>query len=147
MSGVFKISEAGAIALHAAGFLAANPGRACRAAEIATSFGLSVAHLEKVMQRLAHAGLVTATRGPKGGFQLARPAREVTLKEVFETIEGRLNGSQCLLRTQACDGTACLLGGIVSRFNRETADYLSKTTLSDVIGVFDKKENKKARRK
>jgi len=68
MSGVFKISEAGAIALHAASHLAAHQDQPCRAADIAAGFKVSTAHLEKVLQRLARAGLVTATRGPKGGL-------------------------------------------------------------------------------
>jgi len=134
--------------LHATGLLAANPNRACRAAEIATSFKVSVAHLEKVMQRLARAEVVTATRGPRGGFQLARPAGKITLLEVFEAIEGRLTGNQCLLRARTCDGTACMLGGMVDRFNKETIDYLSKTTLSEIVNTFiNHKTNKETGRK
>jgi len=142
MSGVFKISEAGTIALHAAVFLAAHPERVCRAHEMAETLRVSEAHLVKVLQRLTHAGLLAPTRGPKGGFTLAREAGTIALREVFEAIEGRLEPVQCLLRTQACDGKHCILGGMVERVNRETLDYLSTTHLSELVRVYGKKTTK-----
>jgi Rrf2 family protein len=143
MSGVFKISEAGTIALHAAVFLAAHPDRVCRTREIADTLPVSGAHLVKVLQRLTRAGLATATRGPKGGFALAREANKIALREVFEAIEGKLAPVQCLLRTRACDGKHCILGGMVERVNRETLDYLSATRLSELVRVYGKKTTRR----
>lgn len=46
-------------------------------------------YLEQIFQRLRRARLVTGKRGPGGGYVLARPAAEITLRDVVEAIEGR----------------------------------------------------------
>jgi Rrf2 family iron-sulfur cluster assembly transcriptional regulator len=45
-------------------------------------------YLEQIFQRLRKADLVTGKRGPRGGYVLARPAAEVTLRDIVEAIEG-----------------------------------------------------------
>jgi Rrf2 family protein len=47
-------------------------------------------YLEQIFQRLRKAGLVASRRGPGGGYVLARPAAEITLREVVEAVEGPL---------------------------------------------------------
>jgi Rrf2 family protein len=47
-------------------------------------------YLEQIFQRLRRAKLVTSKRGPGGGYSLARPASEITLREVVEAIAGGL---------------------------------------------------------
>ena len=55
--------------------------------------GLSVSYLAKIFQELAKAGLVRSHRGARGGFSLARPPADITLKEIIEAVEA----AQCLL--------------------------------------------------
>jgi Rrf2 family protein len=53
-------------------------------------------YLEQIFQRLRRAKLVRGKRGPGGGYVLARPPGEITLREVIEAVEGplgRLSGS------------------------------------------------------
>ncbi|MCG8592311.1 MAG: Rrf2 family transcriptional regulator [Proteobacteria bacterium] len=45
-------------------------------------------YLEQIFQRLRRGGLVKAKRGPGGGYTLARPAAEITLRDVVEAVEG-----------------------------------------------------------
>jgi len=47
-------------------------------------------YLEQIFQRLRRARLVRSKRGPGGGYSLARPPREITLRDVVEAIEGPL---------------------------------------------------------
>ena len=49
-----------------------------------------VRYLEQIFQRLRRAGLVDSKRGPGGGYTLARPAAEVSLREIVEALEGPL---------------------------------------------------------
>ncbi len=134
MSSVIRISEAASLALHAAMRLTANPGVAMTTRDIAGGLRASEAHLAKVMQRLARAGLVRPTRGPKGGFRLARPASEIPLLEVYETIEGKFVCAACLLGEPVCDGHSCVLGGMMGAINERVYAYLRDTKLSDVAG-------------
>jgi Rrf2 family protein len=45
-------------------------------------------YLEQIFQRLRRAKLVTGKRGPGGGYVLARPAAEISLREIVEAVEG-----------------------------------------------------------
>jgi len=135
MTTMLRISEAASLAIHAAVVMARNPEAVHSTHEVATTLGVSEAHLSKVMQRLARAGLVNSVRGPKGGFTLARPGGEITLLNIYEAIEGPLRPSGCLLKKPICSGTDCILGKLLGNVNREMGDYLANTKLSDVCGA------------
>lgn len=138
MATLMKISEAGAMGLHAGVYLAANPERVCPAGEMAAALQVSAAHLVKVLQRLTRVGLVRTTRGPQGGYTLARPPARVSLRDVLEAIEGRLEPAACLLKHKVCEGRACILGDVIRVMNRRTMAYLTATTLEAlaVKGLF-----------
>jgi len=58
------------------------------AASIASSQALSVAYLEQLLHRLKKQGLVLSTRGPKGGYLLAKEAEEITVAEIVRVLDG-----------------------------------------------------------
>ncbi len=135
MATLIKISEAGAIGLHAGVYLAGNPERVCSAGEMAATLQVSEAHLVKVLQRLTRAGLVRTIRGPKGGYALARPAVRITLRDVLEAVEGRLAPVSCLLKHKVCRGRPCILGGLVEEVNSRSVDYMTAKTLAALADV------------
>lgn len=136
MSNVMRISEAASVAMHAMVFLASESGRVVPSKEIASMLGSSEAHLAKVLQRLAKAGLVSSTRGPKGGFVLKRPAREISLLEAYEAIEGPLEETRCLLGRPICHGGKCIFGDLLKQIDQRTKKYLTKNKLSHLTSVF-----------
>jgi Rrf2 family protein len=135
MPNTLRISEAASLAMHTMALLASRPQR-LPTGQIASVLGASEAHLSKVMQRLAKAGLVRSLRGPKGGFALARPAERIALVEVYEAIEGPLADSKCLLGRPICGGTRCILGRLLGSVNRQVRQYLEATTLNKLAEVF-----------
>jgi len=56
--------------------------------EIAEGQQVSSDYLEQIMGPLRRAGLVNAVRGAKGGYKLARPPQEITIKEIVDVLEG-----------------------------------------------------------
>lgn len=135
MNGILAISDAASLALHTAGLLAADPARRRPVREIAALLGVSQAHLAKVLQRLARAGLVHSVRGPAGGFVLRRAADEVTLLEVYEAVMGPLHPSPCLLGRPTCSAAGCVLGGLLRRVDAEVRTYLEGTRLSALAAL------------
>ena len=131
MSNIIKISEAASMALHAMVVLAGESDRIVPSKEMAATLGRSEAHLCKVLQRLAKAGLVTSTRGPKGGFVLKRPAQDIRLLEIYEAIEGPLEERNCLLGRPICRGGECIFGDLLNKVDQQAKDYLSRKRLSD----------------
>lgn len=132
MATLLRTSESSALALHAA-LVLARAERRLTAATIARRLGASPAHLVKVLARLERAGLVRALRGPAGGYELARPAGDVTLLEVYEAAEGPLAATaHCLFRVPACNGRGCPLGAFFRGVSRAVAGRLARTRLADV---------------
>jgi Rrf2 family iron-sulfur cluster assembly transcriptional regulator len=81
---------------------------------------------------LERAGLVTGTRGPSGGYRLARPAVRISLAEVYEAVEGPLGAGRCIFGVPVCDGHRCVLGGYFGKVSRDVVRKLKTTKLSEV---------------
>ncbi|MFO7906651.1 MAG: Rrf2 family transcriptional regulator [Pirellulaceae bacterium] len=133
MGQVIGTSEAAAIGLHCALVLAAEPEQPLNTAAMARRLDVSAHHCSKVLQRLTRAGLVRAVRGPKGGFQLARPPETVTLLEVYEAIDGPLRDTTCLFHQPHCRLGECVLSGMFEQVNRVVRSHLSAASLADIV--------------
>jgi Rrf2 family protein len=66
------------------------PGKIVSKAEIETKQDIPSHYLSKIMKELVAAGLVKSHFGSKGGFSLAKPPREISIREVYESVEGSL---------------------------------------------------------
>ena len=132
MPTVLRISDAAALALHAMVMLAEAPERRMSAKAIASELDASQAHLAKVLQRLAKAGLVESVRGRGGGYGLARPARRIKLMDVYQAIEGKLPRTQCLMGKRVCKRRVCVMGGLLGTIDTWLRAYLGGTRLSDL---------------
>jgi FeS assembly SUF system regulator len=78
---------------------AARHGAAdCRlnATMLADETGLPLPTVQKLVSRLAAAGLVESTRGTGGGFRLARPADAISLADIVEAVEGPIALTTCV---------------------------------------------------
>ena len=64
--------------------------RPIRVQEIGDRHSIPARYLEQIFQKLRRAGLVASKRGPGGGYQLSRPAREITLADVIVAVQGTL---------------------------------------------------------
>ena len=141
MSNILKMSEAAAIAIHAAVFMASENERVCSTGRIAETLKASEAHLSKVLQQLNRAGLVRSIRGPRGGFILGRGPGDISLLEVFETIEGPFMPSGCLFDLAECPAKRCILGDLLRSSNQQFRDHLAGTKLSDLADIFGSEPN------
>lgn len=128
-----RLLETANLGVHAAAILAAEPGRRLRTKELAARLEASEATLAKVMQRLASAGLVDSKRGPAGGFRLARPGREISLKEILEAVEGPMNPIRCLFGRMICGRDRCIFGDLAAKLDKIVSENFSKTRLSEVV--------------
>jgi Rrf2 family protein len=84
-----RLSEGVEWAVHSCTLLAALPeGSALGADELAAYFDVPKAYLAKQLQALSKAGILGATRGPSGGYRLARPTGRITLRDIVLAVEG-----------------------------------------------------------
>ena len=80
-----------------------DAGERLSASELAGETGVPLPTAQKLMGKLAAAGLLTSARGAGGGFALARPGREISLADVIEAVEGPIAMTQCTGSEEASD--------------------------------------------
>ncbi len=96
---------------------------------------ISAKYLEQIVVQLSRAGLVTATRGAQGGYQLARHPAQYTVGEILRITEGSLAPVACLEhdpvecpRAEDCI-TLDFWRGLYDAVNR----YVDSVTLEDLV--------------
>ena len=75
--------------------------------EIADAYGISRAHLMKVVNTLTRAGFITAVRGRFGGLKLARAAKDIRLGDVVRETEPNFDIVECFSTGNQCPITRC----------------------------------------
>jgi len=101
--------------------------------EIAERQGISEKYLESLLGILRSAGLVQAVRGPQGGYLLARPPEQITLRELFEILEGREAYAPCTLDHSACQRwAACPTQEVWAKMYEASMQVLESATLADL---------------
>jgi len=63
--------------------------------ELSGTLGVSESYLSKIMSKLRQDGLVRAVPGVNGGYELARPADQISFLDVIQVIEGRQQWFEC----------------------------------------------------
>lgn len=117
-------------------------GKPVPTARLAALRELGSAYLNKQLQALVRAGVVSSTSGPRGGFTLARPAAGVTVLDVVEAIEGRGGAFRCTEIRQRgplaapperCTGP-CQIAAVMHRAEDAWRRELAAVTLADLAG-------------
>jgi Rrf2 family protein len=107
--------------------------RACTVSEIAERERIPRQFLEKIVQQLIQRGLVRSRRGPHGGYVLARPAEQVTFRDVIEAVEGPISLNVCVGEHPDCFLLgACGMNRIWREGQRRVMDLFQTTTIADV---------------
>ena len=86
--------------------------------------------LSKVLQRMVAQGLVTSWRGGGGGFELARPANEVSVLHVVEAIDGPIHLNLCVPGASGCERSlACAVHPVWVDAREALAKVLGRATM------------------
>lgn len=128
-----KVSKATAYAMHALMYMVRHRTHLPVTTNvIAKAEGVPHGYLAKIFQRLVQAGFVKAVRGRERGYVFAKQPEEISLRELFEFIEGGPLFDDCFLRHCKCGGTidnCCIFAqwhSATKRVNR----LLGETTLA-----------------
>jgi Rrf2 family nitric oxide-sensitive transcriptional repressor len=122
-------------ALRIALYLASHPERRCSVDEISRAYGISRAHLVKVVQRLTELEIVSAARGRGGGLSLARAPEDVNVGALVRATEPHFDIVECFdMGTNTCPiAPACGLKGTLVRAQRAFLAVLDESTLADYL--------------
>ena len=125
-----KLAQAG---IAAVSYLAtvANESRLAGSAEIAESRQLSRQLVAKILTLLSSAGIVVGRSGPAGGYQLARPASEITLLDVVKVFEDLEDRVMCPFGPNWCGvGPHCPLHDTLREIHQQVLDRLARETFA-----------------
>jgi Rrf2 family transcriptional regulator, cysteine metabolism repressor len=99
-------------AVRALAYLAGQEARrVVGRAEIETRQGIPRHFLSKILRALVAGGLLDSVAGAHGGFRLRRPASAITIRQVYEVLEGDL----CLIDCVREPGSACCFASVCTQ--------------------------------
>lgn len=102
------------------------------AREVAERQGIPLKFLEQLLAALRKAGLVSALRGARGGFVLAREPREISVLEVVEALEGPLAPTTCDGGQLCGRSGVCAAAGVWTKATDALRDVFMSTTVADL---------------
>lgn len=111
--------------------------------KISEDLKLSSPFLGKILQNLVKQKLLVSTKGPNGGFALAKPSGEITLWDIVTRVDGEEFFTNCLIRLEPCrthdsSKPLCPVHKQYDKLRNEIANFYQGTTL-EIVGQDIKK--------
>jgi len=105
--------------------------------EIAALEKLPVDYVEQILLRLRRAEIVRSTRGAHGGYALARPAEEISIRDVIAASEMTTFDLHCVshpVESERCSAShACSIRPVWQLLQRRIDDVLEGIHLADLL--------------
>ena len=128
-------------ALHSCVNLCFIPGETVTAKRLAAFYELPTAYLNKQLQALSRAGILSSTSGPKGGFQLARSPEQITVLDVVVAIDGPEEAFRCTEILKAGPGAdqkadyraSCIVSQTMRTAELTYRRELAGRTIADIV--------------
>ncbi len=109
------------------------PGKIASLQDLSTTLHLPREFLAKILKVLTARGVVRSARGAHGGYQLARPARDISFLEVIEAVEGPVQLNVCLDHKDRCDVSAgCTMYQVWKVGQDRMLEVYRKTSLAEL---------------
>ena len=120
-------------AFRAVTFLASRPGPGLTAQRIAEGARMPEDYLSKVLQQLVRGGILTSQRGRGGGFQLARPASQISMLTVVNAVEPIVRINKCPLGLSEHAVRLCPLHRRLDHAYGLVEKAFANTTLAELV--------------
>jgi len=102
--------------------------------DIAREEDISEKYLSLIIIPLKARGLVSSTRGAHGGYTLAKPATEITLKEIVDILEGDICLVDCVKNPSACSRSdTCASRDLWTKVSDRISQTLDAITLDELV--------------
>ncbi len=95
---------------------------------VAQASGVSLRFALKILGKLVAADVIRSFKGAHGGYELARPAAGVTLRQVIEAVEGPYRFSRCVGEGYDCTHADCPFHAVFDDVTRTVVEKLDTVT-------------------
>lgn len=101
--------------------------------ELANELMVPYAFLVKLLQKLARAGITASQKGRQGGITLKKKPEEITLRDIFEAVDGMPILRNCLICETACFlQEHCSVSSLLNRIQTYLDNEFEKVTLAQL---------------
>ena len=105
--------------------------------DIAAREKLPADYVEQILLRLRRAGVITSTRGARGGYSLAKTASETTIREVIQASELETFDLHCITHPVEADRCSashlCSIRPVWVLLQKKIDDVLDGVSLADLL--------------
>jgi Rrf2 family iron-sulfur cluster assembly transcriptional regulator len=101
--------------------------------DISQRENISLNYLEQLFVKMRRGEIVKSVRGPGGGYVLARPATEIRVDEIIDTVEETLVPVSCMEADGSCKCTSeCATHSVWQGLGSQIRSFLASITLADL---------------
>ena len=127
------VSTKGRYALRAVVDIAENSRSIAFRSVPLQSASISDKYLEAIIKPLVVAGILASVRGKNGGYQLARPASDITAGDVIRAVEGEVASAPCSAEGEPCErASLCRTARFWMGLENVVDQYLDATNIADL---------------
>ena len=102
-------------------------------ADISQCQGISLSYLEQLFAKLRKCGLVEGVRGPGGGYRLARPADQISVADIIQSVDEKLDMTKCGGKGNCSKGEKCLTHQLWFELSCSLYNFLSGIKLDQYV--------------
>ncbi|MFA5147455.1 MAG: Rrf2 family transcriptional regulator [Candidatus Omnitrophota bacterium] len=120
--------------IRAVAFMAKHEGEVVNVSTLVAELNMPRPFLRKILQTLESKGILKSQRGKGGGFELARPAAEISLTDMIEAFQGTVTIKECLFRKGICPNRkTCRLKKRLDAIEGHVISELARITVKDLL--------------
>lgn len=110
--------------------------------DISAREDISFNYLEQLFVKLRRGGIVNSVRGPGGGYLLARPAADIRMDQIIDTVEEAIMPLSCMNSDGSCGcGTECITQSVWQGLGKQIRTFLASVTLEDLTNDGRRQQN------
>ena len=129
-----RLSTRGKYGLYAMHYLAQHEHDGPQPLGRIAGIGIPKQYLEQLLGGLRRNGLIRSVRGSNGGYQIAKPAAEISLLDILDAMEGPLALSDCIADDRCCaKATQCRVRDMWEQLTNNINRELASVTLKDML--------------
>ena len=106
-------------------------------AEIAERHGISQSYLEQLFASLRRRGLVDGTRGPGGGYRLARRRTDISVADVIDAVDESVDATRCGGKRNCKGEKGCITHNLWAELSDQIRHQLASVSLDNGVDKAD----------